>query len=170
MRLARGARPHTPVAGLCPQSRWSFLLWTALGSELFAQPFDAETHQRSGREQVTYSLSDQAADPAARIERQLADDRERILVADRPLIRKGAKRRGGVVVKDVSPDDPAALPNGDHMMCHPLLRTIHQGFGVVQDRQPVQRRTEQQDLSVRPGELRQGGARPEAVMPRLIFG
>jgi hypothetical protein len=38
---------------------------------------------------------------------------------------------------------------------------------MVKDRQPVQRRTEQQDLSVCLDKLGQGRARSEAVMPRL---
>ena len=62
----------------------------ALGPELLGQPFDTESHQRPGREQVTFSLTDLAGDTAASIERQLADDRKRILVADCPPIRKGA--------------------------------------------------------------------------------
>src|SRR5215469_10244600 len=97
---------------------------------------------------MTFSFADQTAMTASRVERQLADDRKRILVANYPPIREGANRRGRVVVEDLPPDDLAALPNGNHMTCHPLLRAVHQGLGMVKDRQPVERHTEQQNLPV----------------------
>ena len=38
---------------------------TTLGPEFLAEPFDAESHQRPGREQVTFSLPDLAGGAAA---------------------------------------------------------------------------------------------------------
>src|SRR5580704_9927628 len=143
---------------------------TASGPEFLAEPFDAESDQRPGREQVTFSVPDLAGGTTAGIERQPADDRKRILVADRPFIRECANRRGRVMVGYVPPDDPAVLPDRNHMAGQPLVRTVHQGLSVVQDGQPLQRRAEQQDLPVYLDQLGQRRARPETVIPRLIPG
>ena len=54
---------------------------------------------------MTFAFTDQTADTAPTVEGQLTDDRKRILVADYPLIREGADRRGRVVVRHHPPDD-----------------------------------------------------------------
>jgi hypothetical protein len=62
------------------------------GLEFFVHPVDAESHEGPGREQVTFGFADQAAMTATRVEGQLADDRERVLVAGYLSVGEGADR------------------------------------------------------------------------------
>jgi hypothetical protein len=87
-----------------------------------------------------------AGNAGACLQGQAADDFEGFPVTDGALVRERAAR--GVVVVNLTPDHLAAVPDRNLVDCQPLVGSWHQRFGVVDDRQPVERRAEHEDLPV----------------------
>jgi hypothetical protein len=61
---------------------------------------------------------------------------------------------------DLTPHDPVAIPHGDLVRDPPLLWAVHQGLGVMKDREGLQRRAKHEDLPLGLHELgeRRAGA------------